>query len=141
MHKKRAIDIVEQVHENILNKLEQLNSGSEIDGKIFIEYLQEIASALVDTTDSLEKEESLKSDCFENEYKSIADTSLDSYANTSDKLHKFTREQQEIIDECQGDVTLINQKQISDKFAMIQTHMNDEVSRANGTIRLLNNRV
>lgn len=69
----------------------------------------------------------------EEEYKALAIKSIDSYADTNERIGKITEEQAELLEQSNGD-TLINFEKITEKFNDIQNHLSDEVSRANDVI-------
>jgi len=70
------------------------------------------------------------------EYKALAIKSIDSYADTNERIGKITEEQAELLEQSNGD-TLINFEKITEKFTDIQNHLSDEVSRANDVIYTL----
>ncbi|ADR33830.1 diguanylate cyclase [Sulfuricurvum kujiense DSM 16994] len=70
------------------------------------------------------------------EYKALAIKSIDSYADTNERIGKITEEQAELLEQSNGD-TLINFEKITEKFNDIQNHLSDEVSRANDVIYTL----
>lgn len=70
------------------------------------------------------------------EYKELAIKSIDSYAETNEKIGKMTEEQAELLGQNSGD-SLINFEKITEKFNDIQIHLSDEVSRANDVIHTL----
>lgn len=72
----------------------------------------------------------------EEEYKALAIKSIDSYADTNERIGKITEEQAELLEQSNGD-TLINFEKITEKFNDIQNHLSDEVSRANDVIYTL----
>lgn len=70
------------------------------------------------------------------EYKALAIKSIDSYADTNERIGKITEEQAELLEQSNSD-TLINFEKITEKFTDIQNHLSDEVSRANDVIYTL----
>lgn len=70
------------------------------------------------------------------EYKALAIKSIDSYADSNERIGKITEEQAELLEQSNGD-TLINFEKITEKFNDIQNHLSDEVSRANDVIYTL----
>jgi len=70
------------------------------------------------------------------EYKALAIQSIDSYADTNERIGKITEEQAELLEQSNGD-TLINFEKITEKFNDIQNHLSDEVTRANDVIHTL----
>ncbi|HEX5328956.1 GGDEF domain-containing protein [Sulfuricurvum sp.] len=70
------------------------------------------------------------------EYKTLALQSIDSYAETNEKIEKITEEHAELLEKSNADA-LINFEKITEKFNDIQTHLSDEVTRANEVIHTL----
>ncbi|HLD23360.1 MAG TPA: diguanylate cyclase, partial [Sulfuricurvum sp.] len=70
------------------------------------------------------------------EYKELAIKSIDSYAHTNEQMGKISEEHASLLEEKEGD-SLINFEKITEKFNDIQTHLSDEVSRANEVIYTL----
>ncbi len=70
------------------------------------------------------------------EYKELAMQSIGSYASTNEKIGKITEEQAELLEQSSGS-TLIDFEKITEKFNDIQSHLSDEVSRANDVIHTL----
>lgn len=73
----------------------------------------------------------------ETEYQDIARMSIDSYTQSNETFEKITENQAEVL----KDVTpagLINFNELNEKLADIQTHLSNEVSRANSIIHNLN---
>lgn len=70
------------------------------------------------------------------EYKELALKSIDSYALTNQKIGEISEEQAQLLENKNND-TLIDFEKITEKFNDIQTHLSDEVSRANEVIHTL----
>lgn len=70
------------------------------------------------------------------EYKELAMKSIDSYAITNEKIGKITEEHADLL-ETSDTNSLINFEKITEKFNDIQTHLSDEVMRANEVIHTL----
>lgn len=73
-------------------------------------------------------------ECSVNEYKILAQKSIDSYSATNEKIEKITEKHAELIEETSSS-DLIDFGKISQKFNDIQTHLSDEVVRANQVIK------
>lgn len=78
--------------------------------------------------------------CTSDIYKKIAQKSIESYSESNEKFEKITERHAELLDETASN-DLIDFGKISDKFNDIQTHLNDEVLRANEVIKDLVNQV
>lgn len=74
------------------------------------------------------------------EYKIIAQKSIESYSETNEKIEKITEKHAELLEETASS-DLIDFGKISEKFNDIQNHLNDEVIRANEVIKDLVNQV
>lgn len=72
-------------------------------------------------------------DASADQYKELAIKSLDSYADTNERIGKITNEQASLFEQNTSD-PLISFEKINEKFCDIQTHLNNEVSRANEVI-------
>lgn len=70
------------------------------------------------------------------QYKELAIKSIDSYAHTNQQIEKITEEQADLLEQKESD-SLINFEKITEKFNDIQTHLSDEVARANEVIYTL----
>jgi diguanylate cyclase len=70
------------------------------------------------------------------QYKELAIKSIDSYAQTNQQIEKITEEQADLLEQKEND-SLINFEKITEKFNDIQTHLSDEVARANEVIYTL----
>jgi diguanylate cyclase (GGDEF)-like protein len=67
------------------------------------------------------------------DFKELAQKSIESYSRTNEKIEEISEKQAELLEETQG-AALINFEKISEKFSDIQNHLSDEVSRANDVI-------
>lgn len=67
------------------------------------------------------------------DYKDLAQKSIESYSRTNEKIEEISEKHAELLEETQGSA-LINFEKISEKFSDIQNHLSDEVSRANDVI-------
>lgn len=75
-----------------------------------------------------------------NDYKLLAQKSIDSYSTTNDKFNEITEKHADLIEESTS-ADLIEFGKISEKFGDIQNHLNHEVQRANKVIKELSNQV
>jgi diguanylate cyclase len=67
------------------------------------------------------------------QYKELAIKSIDSYAQSNQQIEKISEEQADLLEQ-NGTDSLINFEKITEKFNDIQTHLSDEVARANEVI-------
>ncbi len=75
-------------------------------------------------------------DTITEEYKELALESIGSYAATNEKIEKISEEQAGLLEQASPQ-SLIDFNKITEKFNDIQTHLSDEVSRANEVIHTL----
>lgn len=75
-------------------------------------------------------------DMASDEYKELALKSIDSYALSNQKIGEISEEHAELLEKKNND-TLIDFEKITEKFNDIQTHLSDEVTRANEVIHTL----
>lgn len=68
------------------------------------------------------------------EYKELAQKSIESYSRTNEKIEEISGQHAELLNETAAAATLIDFGKISEKFSDIQNHLSDEVSRANEVI-------
>lgn len=67
------------------------------------------------------------------EYKELAQKSIESYSRTNEKIEEISERHAELLNETTA-ATLIDFGKITEKFSDIQNHLSDEVSRANEVI-------
>lgn len=75
-------------------------------------------------------------DSVTDEYKELALKSIDSYASSNQKIGEISNEHAGLLQQ-NGSSSLIDFNKITEKFNDIQTHLSDEVSRANEVIHTL----
>jgi len=73
---------------------------------------------------------------FTDEYKELAQESINSYSRTNETIGEITEKHAELIQETASS-RLIDFEKITEKFSDIQNHLSDEVSRANAVIHTL----
>jgi diguanylate cyclase (GGDEF)-like protein len=72
-------------------------------------------------------------------YKDLAHLGINAYAQSNEIFEKITQEHATLLD--QNPMQQIDMKVLDEKFFDIQTHLSEEVSRANGLIRSLREQV
>lgn len=136
MHKKELKALVEQIHTNLVHKVDR---GEVTSKEHILEYLKD----MIGVVSAIELEDiesvSLVKKTFNNFYKDIAKESLESYSDTSSKIGELAQLQQETILECND--RQIDMEKITAKFSDIQSHMELEVKKANSIINELTSRV
>ncbi len=70
------------------------------------------------------------------DYKELAIQSISSYTATNEKIEKITEKHADLLEQS-ASASLIDFERITEKFTDIQTHLSDEVSRANEVIHTL----
>lgn len=136
MQKKELKALVEQIHTNLVQKVDR---GEVASKEHILEYLKNMIGVV--SAIELEDVESvnLVKKTFNNFYKDIAKESLESYSDTSSKIGELAQLQQETILECNE--SRIDIEKITAKFSDIQSHMEMEVKKANSIISELTSRV
>jgi diguanylate cyclase len=128
--------LVTQMYDDVLDLIDKNKNATK---EQVLGYLKD-AVLTVETIDDSELDsiEHAKA-AFTSAYKEIVEKSLSSYKDTNGKFEELAQIQEKTIDECQSphiDLPLLTQK-----FNEIQTHMSDEVKKANAVISQLSNQV
>ncbi len=136
MQKDDLKSLVTQIYHNLL---EEIDAQEDATKEQVVTYLKDAASVVsninCDQIDSIEHAKL----AFMNAYKEIADKSLTSYENTNERFKELTEMHQETIAECYD--KHIDLKSITTKFNEIQSHMTEEVNKANMVISELSQQV
>jgi len=136
MKKDELKSLVKQMYEELL---ENIDSQENPNKEQVVTYLHDasntIASICDDDIDTVEHAKL----AFTNAYKEIADQSISYYKSTSGRFEELTLQHQETLDECSH--IHIDLPSITEKFNEIQTHMSDEVARANNVISTLTSQI
>ncbi len=136
MQKSDLKALAEQMYSNLL---QQIDSSELTSKEIILDYLKDAIKAIsalqMQKLDTIEHTK----EAYTNSYKDIAKQSLSSYEHTSEKFEELTLLQKKTLKE--GEMQKIDIATINKKFDEIQTHMNDEIKRANSVISTLNAKV
>jgi len=128
--------LVTQMYDNLI---ENIDNQSSVSKEQVVNYLKEsvdvISSISDEKIDSIEHAKS----AFNNAYKEIANKSISSYEHTNERFEKLTQMHEETLNSCINSV--IDLPSITEKFNDIQTHMMDEVKKANTIITQLSSQV
>ena len=136
MQKDDLKSIVTQIYENLI---EQINQEDDATKEQLVSYLKDSAEVVNNMDDNqIDSMEHVKS-IFTNAYKEIANKSLSSYESTNGRFKELTQMHEETIVKC--DDQQINLPLIKDRFNEIQTHMTDEINKANEIITQLSKQV
>lgn len=137
MNKSNAKKILEEIYIDIVAKVD------EQDGLVSKDTLLDFIHSAMDTISNLNFElpdalESLKSSLNE-QFKDIAKESVNHYSHTNRRFEELVTTQEKTINDFKNQT--INVDQIKEKFDGIQTHMLDEVSKANKVITDLTEKI
>ncbi len=126
-----AKTIVTEVYNEIMIHINELEDN--VDESEIIDFLHDIAQKLFTSSFHLPLDLHSQKLSFDDEYQTLASSSIDSYKETNNTMEFIHQTQCEIIDEA-NKKQLINEENISKRFEDIQTHMSSEITRANDTI-------
>lgn len=136
MEKADLKSLVAQMYENLLDNIE---NQADANKDQVIEYLRdaiEVVSKLDETQlDSIEHAKA----AFNDAYKEIAKKGVSSYKHTNERFEKLTQMHEETLNDCSSE--MIDVPAITDKFNEIQSHMTEEVQKANEIITQLSSQV
>jgi diguanylate cyclase (GGDEF)-like protein len=135
MEKDKLISITNKMCEELLMIIEDDNVTKEQ----IADYLNESAQIVLNADSEDMKDLDFAQLMFHNTYKEIAKKSLSSYKNTNTKIKKLTEIHETTLKECNSQH--IDVLSIADKFQEIQSHMTDEVIKANEIITKLTDQV
>lgn len=136
MQKNDLKALIEEIYANLLERIDAEEEPTK--GQV-VTYLQDavgIVSGINDKDiDSIEHAK----ESFKNSYKELMKQSLNSYKNTNKKFGELAERNQEAIEKCSSQH--IDVDTLSGMFDEIQSHMIDEVRRANEVIADLTQKV
>ena len=136
MQKDDLKSLVTQMYNNLLDKIDEEEEATREQVITYLKDSASIISAIDDSEiDSVEHAKSL----FSNAYKELTDKSIASYKSTNTNFERLAQMHEKTINECQMEEIDLNA--ITEKFNEIQTHMTDEIKKANNVINSLTNQV
>lgn len=136
MHKNDLKALVDQIYENLIERIETNDTDSKEQILGYLKDAIEVISDLdMDKLDSIERAR----EAFKHSYKDLAKQSLSSYKYTSEKFQELNQLHEKALQECSTEH--INLEDITNKFSEIQTHMTEEIKRANQVISDLTHKV
>lgn len=136
MEKNDLKSLVTQMYENLLENIDNQDGANKTQVVNFLKDAVDIVSNIPDhKIDSIEHAK----EAFNNAYKDIANKSISSYEHTNKTFETLTKMHKETLSCCSG--TTIDIPSITDKFNDIQSHMLDEVKKANQIITQLSTQV
>lgn len=136
MQKDELKSLVTQMYDDLISTIDTQEDASK---EQVVEYLRNATTSISNTdmnnADSVAHAKSM----FANIYKEILQESLTSYSDTNSRFEELTQMQQETV----SDLSLvhIDYPSIKLKFDEIQSHMSDEVQKANTIITQLTQQV
>jgi len=132
MKKEDLKSLVTEMYENLLERIDDEENATK---EQVVDYLKDAVNVVSSINDSELDSISHAKSAFNNAYKEIAKQSLSSYKETNKKFEKLTQMHDDAIKEH------IDLDSITEKFNEIQTHMSDEVQKANKIITQLTKQV
>ena len=136
MEKDDLKSLVTQIHQNLLEHIDSQDDANKEQVVNFLRDAVDIVSNISD--DKIDSTEHAKS-AFDNSYKEIATKSISSYQHTNKKFEQLTQLHEKAINDCSE--TTIDLPSIAEKFDDIQSHMMEEVKKANTIISQLSSQV
>lgn len=116
-----------------------VNEQEEVTREDVANYLQKSAQLIMKVSHEDMSSTGFAETLFHNAYKDITNKSLSSYANTNANIKKLTEMHEKTLLECSAQH--IDLSALTSKFDEIQSHMSDEVKKANEIITQLSTQV
>ncbi|MDX9813072.1 MAG: GGDEF domain-containing protein [Sulfurimonas sp.] len=136
MQKNDLKALAEEMYNNLL---EQIDSSTDVDKNSIVEYLKDAIKVISSIQSSDIDSSKHAKEAYSNSYKEIAKQSLSSYEHTNESFTKLTELQKETLKVYEDQH--IDMEKINTKLSEIQTHMSEEIKRANSVISTLNAKV
>jgi diguanylate cyclase (GGDEF)-like protein len=137
MEKENAKELVNRIYDEIITHIDQAEKVNESE---IIDFLHELAHSLI--TSHFDNSSTCLNfrTSFENEYRQLAESSIDSYKSSNDIIAKLTVEHQSAFEQMNinGEIDI---DAYVERFNAIQTDMSSEVTRATDTISGLFSRI
>lgn len=137
MAKLEFKSLIEEMCANIHGFVDE---NEQISKEHIVDYLRNSADLISSITSEEVSSYQLNKNNFIEGYKEIAKQTLSSYENSNSKFTELASRHGEVIVEC-SKATIIDLPDITSKFTDIQTHMIDEVNKANSMITQLSAQV
>jgi len=136
VEKSQAQDIITAAYHSIIEKLQQQDT---YDSKVIIDDLHTLAQALqLNNSKPLQLHTATQN--FEDEYKTLAKESIESYAQTKESVERINTQQQKMLEES----TLKNTHKVDDimkSFTTVHNQIASQMKEANETIESLNKQI
>ena len=136
MQKDELISLANEMCKELLSIV---NEQKEVTREDVANYLQKSAQIIMKVSHEDMSSSGFAEALFHNAYKDIANKSLSSYANTNANIKKLTEMHEKTLLECSAQH--IDLPLLTSKFDEIQSHMSDEVKKANEIISQLTTQV
>lgn len=136
MQKNDLKALIEEIYENLL---ERINADENASKAQVVNYLKDAIDIVSNINDKdIDSIEHAKA-AFNNSYKELVSQSLSSYKSTNQKFGELTQLNEQTLQKCNN--KQIDLETLTTKFSEIQTHMTDEVKKANQIISELSEKV
>ena len=136
MQKDELKSLVTQMYEELIDNID---SQKEATKEQIVSYLEDAAHSIATIKESDLDSTQHAREAFTNAYKEIATTSISSYKDSNCRFEELSQMQQETISKCED--IHIDFPSIKEKFDEIQSHMDEEVKKANSIITKLSKQV
>jgi len=133
MNQEDAKAVLADVHATILKQIQE--QPEKVDESLLIDFLHDLANALISSDFKAPLSNYAHYLSFEDEYRTIARTSIESYVDSNRAIERISEEQQTILDQ------VSTTEELTRRFTSIQEHLSKEVERARQTITQLTERV
>ena len=136
MQKNDLKALVEEIYENLLERIDTNENATK---EQVISYLKDAVDVVSNINDDeIDSIEHAKA-AFNNRYKGLVSQSLSSYKSTNEKFEELTQLHEKTLNECIDEQ--IDLSTLTDKFNEIQSHMTNEIKKANKIILELSTKV
>ncbi len=136
MEKDDLKSLVTHIYENLIDKINNQDSANK---EQVITYLKEAVDVVESISDdNINSMEHAKS-AFDNAYRELANRSISSYESTNNRFEELTQLHEKTLISC-NDIT-IDIPTLTEKFNEIQSHMVNEIQKANTVISQLSKQV
>jgi len=136
MQKNDLKALIEKIYENLLERIDTNENATK---EQVISYLKDAVDVVSNINDAdIDSMEHAK-EAFTNKYKELVNQSLTSYEYTNEKFEQLTLLHEKTLTECIDEQ--IDLPTLTEKFNQIQSHMTNEIKKANEIIVELSNKV
>jgi len=137
MNKEDAKVLLSNIYDKVGQHIDR--QDDKINETVLIDFLHEIANSLFENNFKSPLNLYSQRFSFDREYKLLAEKSIHSYSGSNEKFSELAKAQQTVLDNVSTD--LFDFDEFSRRFETIQSHLNEEVLKANTTIGQLLSRV